>query len=175
MRQNLRTPSTQISCLRKPEQLNKKKKENLNIASKKTSKYLEDSTQTDFFPIPSITHAEGMVIEGNVEAFDTMLLPRSPGIQIGLSRVMPLQKEVTRADVKLEEYDGQEAEYDDLNHDLRYDNQHIQDNGPRLKWKLGVVKQLFPGNERCVRTAVVRSSQGVLTRPITRLYPIECP
>ncbi|KAH3834040.1 hypothetical protein DPMN_107358 [Dreissena polymorpha] len=130
LRQNLRTPSTQVSRLKKREQLDKKKKENLNNASKKTSKYLEDSTQTDFSPIPSITPVEGMAIEGNLEAFDTMSLPRSPGIQIDrLSPVMPLQREVTRADIQLEEYDGQEAEYDDLNRDLRYDNQHI-DEGP---------------------------------------------
>ncbi|KAH3824897.1 hypothetical protein DPMN_126755 [Dreissena polymorpha] len=175
MRENLRTPFTQISRLKKRDQLNKKQKEKLNIASKKTSKCLEESTQTDFSPIPSITPIKGMSIEGNLEAFDTMSLPRSPGIQIDrLSSVMPFQKEVTQAVFQLEEYDGQEAEYDDLNRDMRYDNQHIHDDGPRLKWKLGDVEQLLPGNDGSVRTVVVRSSQGVSTRPFTRLYPIEC-
>ncbi|KAH3814675.1 hypothetical protein DPMN_143181 [Dreissena polymorpha] len=75
LRQNLRTPSTQINRLRKREQLNKKKKEILNIASKKTSKYFEESTQTDFSPIPSITPVKGMAIEGILEAFDTMTPP----------------------------------------------------------------------------------------------------
>ncbi|KAH3824868.1 hypothetical protein DPMN_126722 [Dreissena polymorpha] len=158
MRVNLRTPFTQINRLRKREQLNKKQKEKLNIASKKTSKCLEKSTQTDFSPIPSITPIKGMSIEGNLEAFDTMSLPRSPGDSDRTT------KEVTHADFQLEEYDGQEAEYDDLNCDLRYDNQHIHDDGPRLKWKLGDVEQLL---------SVDRSSQGVSTRPITSLNQLS--
>ncbi|KAH3866573.1 hypothetical protein DPMN_029670 [Dreissena polymorpha] len=50
---------------------------------------------------------------------------------------------------------------------------HIHDDGPRLKRKLVVVEQLLPGNDGRVCTAVVCSSQGLLTRQIARLYRIE--
>ena len=49
----------------------------------------------------------------------------------------------------------------------------IHDDGPRIRWRLGVVNGLITGNDGLVRTAYVRTSTHVTNRPITRLYPLE--
>lgn len=49
----------------------------------------------------------------------------------------------------------------------------IHDNTPRMQWKMGVIEKLYPGRDGKVRTADVRTSKGVLTRPIQRLHDLE--
>ena len=49
----------------------------------------------------------------------------------------------------------------------------IHDDGPRIRWRLGVVNGLITGKDGLVRAANVRTSTHVTNRPITRLYPLE--
>ena len=49
----------------------------------------------------------------------------------------------------------------------------IHDDGPRIRWRLGVVDNLITGSDGFVRAANVRTSTNVTNRPITRLYPLE--
>ena len=49
----------------------------------------------------------------------------------------------------------------------------IHDDGPRIRWRLGVVNGLITGNDGLVRAANVRTSTHVTNRSITRLYPLE--
>ncbi|CAB3991237.1 Pao retrotransposon peptidase superfamily [Paramuricea clavata] len=47
---------------------------------------------------------------------------------------------------------------------------------PNLKpgeWKLGRILEVFPGNDGHVRAAKIKTSQGVCTRPITKLCVLE--
>ena len=41
-----------------------------------------------------------------------------------------------------------------------------EENIPRLKWPLGVVTELFPGKDGTVRSVLLRTARGSLTRPI---------
>ena len=47
------------------------------------------------------------------------------------------------------------------------------DESPRLKWRLAVVVQLQRGNDNLVRSATIRTANGVTNRPISKLYPLE--
>ena len=49
----------------------------------------------------------------------------------------------------------------------------IEDITPRSTWKLGVIEKVFPGCDNLVRSVNVRTNNGVICRPITRLYPLE--
>lgn len=49
----------------------------------------------------------------------------------------------------------------------------IHDDCNRMFWKLGVIEQLHIGADNNVRSADVRTTSGVLTRPIVKLYPLE--
>ena len=49
----------------------------------------------------------------------------------------------------------------------------IHDDGPRLKWHLAVVQELQRGNDNLVRSAIIRTANGVTNRPISKLYPLE--
>ena len=49
----------------------------------------------------------------------------------------------------------------------------IHDDGPRLRWRLGLVDSLITGNDGLVRAANVRTSNQITSRPITKLYPLE--
>ena len=49
----------------------------------------------------------------------------------------------------------------------------IQDDGPRIHWRLGIVDSLITGNDGLVRAANVRTSNCITSRPITKLYPLE--
>ena len=49
----------------------------------------------------------------------------------------------------------------------------IHDEGPRAKWKLGAIIGLFPGGDGVVRVVQLKTSAGVITRPIVKLYPLE--
>ena len=49
----------------------------------------------------------------------------------------------------------------------------IHDDGPRLRWRLGLVDSLITGNDGLVRTANVQTSNQITSRLITKLYPLE--
>ena len=42
----------------------------------------------------------------------------------------------------------------------------IEDNAPALQWSLGVVTKIFMGDDQLVRVVDVRTSRGILRRPI---------
>ena len=49
----------------------------------------------------------------------------------------------------------------------------VYDEKPRLQWKLAVVESLIRGPDERVRSAVIRTSQGVTNRFIKKLHPLE--
>ena len=49
----------------------------------------------------------------------------------------------------------------------------MHDDTPRLRWKLAVIEELVKGKDRLIRSAVIRTSNGVTNRPIAKLYPME--
>jgi len=49
----------------------------------------------------------------------------------------------------------------------------VHDDVPRLKWQLAVVKELQRGQDNAVRSAIIRTVNGVTSRPIVKLYPLE--
>ena len=48
-----------------------------------------------------------------------------------------------------------------------------EENIPRLKWPLDVVTELFPGKDGTVRSVLLRTARGSLTRPIQLLHDLE--
>ncbi|XP_043207007.1 uncharacterized protein LOC122373228 [Amphibalanus amphitrite] len=48
-----------------------------------------------------------------------------------------------------------------------------EDNVPRLSWLMGVVQRLHPSSDGVVRSADVRTTRGVRTRPVQRLHDLE--
>ena len=49
----------------------------------------------------------------------------------------------------------------------------IHDDGPRIMWKLAVVKELVQRRDGFVRAATLRTKHGLTNRPISKLYPME--
>ena len=49
----------------------------------------------------------------------------------------------------------------------------IHDDSSRLKWHLAVVQELKHGNDNLVRSATIRTVNGLTNRPISKLYPLE--
>ena len=49
----------------------------------------------------------------------------------------------------------------------------VHDDNPRATWKMAVVDELLVGKDKLVRAANIRTSTGITSRPITKLYPIE--
>ncbi|XP_074657312.1 uncharacterized protein LOC141910517 [Tubulanus polymorphus] len=47
------------------------------------------------------------------------------------------------------------------------------DNVPRLKWKLGIIEHLHKSTDGLVRSATVKTANGVTNRPISKLFPLE--
>ena len=44
---------------------------------------------------------------------------------------------------------------------------------PRLKWKLGLVTEVYVGADGLVRSAEVKIGKVLTNRPISKLYPLE--
>ena len=49
----------------------------------------------------------------------------------------------------------------------------IHDESSRVNWKMGVIKELFKGNDGLVRAVRIKTKFGETTRPIAKLYPLE--
>ena len=49
----------------------------------------------------------------------------------------------------------------------------IHDEGPRAKWKLGKILRLYPGEDGIVRVVQLKTSMGIINRPVVKLYPLE--
>lgn len=49
----------------------------------------------------------------------------------------------------------------------------VQDDKPRVQWKLAVVEGLIEGRDGMVRAAHIRMDKLKTTRPIVKLYPLE--
>lgn len=47
------------------------------------------------------------------------------------------------------------------------------DNQKRSLWPLGRILELFPGKDGVARVATVKTANGVMTRPVQRLHPLE--
>lgn len=47
------------------------------------------------------------------------------------------------------------------------------DKSPRLRWPLGVVVDLFPGKDGVIRSVNVKTSRGVICRPVQKLHNLE--
>ena len=44
---------------------------------------------------------------------------------------------------------------------------------PRQFWKMGIITKLYLGRDKVVRLADVKIGNGIFTRPLVRLYPLE--
>ena len=43
----------------------------------------------------------------------------------------------------------------------------------RLQWPMGIVHRVYPGRDGLVRTVQVKTTKGLLTRPIQRIHDLE--
>ena len=48
-----------------------------------------------------------------------------------------------------------------------------EDNTPRMKWPMGLVKRVFPGRDGLVRSVEIKTSRGLVVQPIQRLHNLE--
>ena len=49
----------------------------------------------------------------------------------------------------------------------------VHNDGNRVDWSLGLIVKLIFGKDNVIRSAVLRTKNGLLTRPVTKLYPLE--
>ena len=49
----------------------------------------------------------------------------------------------------------------------------IHDEGPRAKWKLGKICELYQGEDGAIRVVQLKTSLGLINRPVVKLYPLE--
>ncbi len=47
------------------------------------------------------------------------------------------------------------------------------DNCKRVDWPMGVVLEVYPGKDNNVRVAKIKTTKGVMVRPVQRLFPLE--
>lgn len=47
------------------------------------------------------------------------------------------------------------------------------DNRKRINWPLAKIEQLIDGRDGVIRVAVLKTKDGILTRPLQRIYPLE--
>ncbi len=50
-----------------------------------------------------------------------------------------------------------------------------QENKKRIEWPIGKISEVFPGKDGIIRTVKVKTTEGVLLRPLQRIYPMEVP
>ena len=51
----------------------------------------------------------------------------------------------------------------------------VHDDLPRTNWTLAIVDKLNTGDDGIARSAVIRTKNGLTSRPVTKLYPLEVP
>ena len=49
----------------------------------------------------------------------------------------------------------------------------IEDEGPRLKWPLGIIEEVFIGKDKMIRSVKLKAMHGYLIRPIQKLRNLE--
>ena len=49
----------------------------------------------------------------------------------------------------------------------------VHDDTPRATWRMAVIQDLIVGGDGLVRAANIRTTTGITSRPITKLYPLE--
>ena len=49
----------------------------------------------------------------------------------------------------------------------------VHDDIPRVHWKLAVITEVVKGKDGLIWSAIIRTTNGVTNRPITKLYPME--
>ena len=49
----------------------------------------------------------------------------------------------------------------------------ISDQNPRTSWKLGKITKLFPSSDHHIRSVELKTENGFLVRPISKLFPLE--
>ena len=49
----------------------------------------------------------------------------------------------------------------------------IEDDIPRVQWKMAVISDLHVGRDGQIRSVKLRTTKGYVTRPILKLYPLE--
>ena len=49
----------------------------------------------------------------------------------------------------------------------------VHDDCVRVNWKLAVIEGLVEGNDGLVRSATIRTRNGVTNRPVLKLYPVH--
>ena len=49
----------------------------------------------------------------------------------------------------------------------------VHDERSRNNWKLAVIEELVKGEDGLIRTAILRTNNGITNRPVAKLYPIE--
>jgi len=47
------------------------------------------------------------------------------------------------------------------------------DNTPRHKWRLGVIEKVIPSRDKIIRSVLLRTQRGVITRAVQHLFPLE--
>ena len=47
------------------------------------------------------------------------------------------------------------------------------DLSPRIRWRLGVITEIFRSSDGYIRSVKLRTSSGITNRPVTKLYPLE--
>ena len=48
-----------------------------------------------------------------------------------------------------------------------------EDNFPRMYWPLGIIVDTHPGKDGLVRSVKIRTSQGIICRPIQLVHDLE--
>ncbi|XP_071133960.1 uncharacterized protein [Mytilus edulis] len=49
----------------------------------------------------------------------------------------------------------------------------IYDETPRINWQLAIIKELVFGQDGLIRSVMLRTKNGITSRPIKKLYPLE--
>lgn len=101
--------------------MDKKKKDEINkrkASSHAIPAYFEGGTQTDFSPMPPLTPVS-ITEENHVNPME-LSLPNSPDKDRYDTPVIPFSKEVTKSDIKLEEFTMNETAEDEADDNVMF-------------------------------------------------------
>lgn len=48
-----------------------------------------------------------------------------------------------------------------------------EDNVPRMSWPIGIVMDVFPSKDNVIRSVKIKTSRGMICRPVQRLHDLE--